>query len=866
MVTRKGIAGSVLKRQWLRDNIQLGRGTGIRTGGAIFHRLIPGVPDLGLLILLLILVIPSSVQGQDYQSLEKLVDNAEEVKMLSASDNGRWLGYYIDQGDGKRRKMRVQSTRNPNEIIERSGINVWRFVKNMLAIKTGDRMEYLDPETRKSRIFEHVKSFDYDQQQDVLLICTKEDNNQKLMLYDTDGHLLETLDNVSSYSFNGSKLIVRRKANEMNEVWVLQKRKLIRLYSTKDALRTVLPSGMQEGGYVINTRRQGKAERIYISEDLKQYEFTDENYQGYEEMTLVPSRADDRVVLKLTHIVPKEKGLVDIWYGTDFNLAKHIRATRETLQVEWNPFTNEQRLLTHPDYYGETAIGNNLYLKYAVDKDQVDVMDKAAGKGSDKLYLWNAVTDVYTFIADIQKQVVISPDGKYLLIEQPGCWTLFNTRNLMLENLDVSQSAKPYFTSQKAVLWTEGDRVFKMNLPNKATKDMYFAEDGNIELLNYERISTELQYPRDFRSVNAGLGLLLKISYPVDNTQSLAWFRNGKLSVIMPRTKDHITEFSKMQSQEDFYWIRENFNQPPKVELKRGSEKSKTMYVSNPALDMMKIAEARKLYYKGADGEKVSGTLFMPLNYDTDKKYPVVVHIYEKQDYITNRFLRPSFSNPTGLNTALLIASGFAVYLPDISQSDKGPGISALESVNNALDALQKIESVDMQKVGLIGQSFGGYETNFIATQSRRFAAYVSGASVSDVIRTYYAFNENFNAPDYYRYEGGQNSYKNTLAENPQKYIANNPIMYAHNINAPMLLWAGKNDGNVSPEGIRSLYIALRKYRKPVIALFYEKESHSISSFGAQKDLSLKIMDWFSYFLKGKENIPWIDRQIKVRK
>ncbi|MDP9955060.1 dipeptidyl aminopeptidase/acylaminoacyl peptidase [Epilithonimonas hungarica] len=555
--------------------------------------------------------------------------------------------------------------------------------------------------------------------------------------------------------------------------------------------------------------------------------------------------------------------MVDIWYGTDFNLAKHVRPVRKTVQVEWNPYTKECRLLSHPDYFGETAIGKDLYLKYAIDKEQVDVMDKAAGKGSDKLYLWNAVTDVYTFVADVQKQIVISPDGQYLLIEQPEGWKLFNTVSLMDYDLAIDSSAAPYFISSHAVLWTEGARAYQVNLQNSMIKDIYRAKDGNIELLNYERVSTELQYPRDFRSVNVKQGLLLKITNPIDKTQSFAWFKNKKLSVIIPPTKDHITEFTKMRLRDDFYWIRENFNQLPEVKIKRSSENSKTMYISNLGVEEMMKAEFRKLYYKGADGEPVSGTLFMPLQYDPPKKYPVVVHIYEKQDYLTNRFLRPSFANATGFNTALLIASGFAVLLPDISNSEKGPGISALESLNNALDELQKIENMDMQNVGLMGQSFGGYETNFIATQSNRFAAYISGASVSDVIRTYYAFNENFNAPDYYRYEGGQNNYGFTLAENPQKYIANNPIMYAQNINAPMLLWAGKDDGNVSPEGVRSLYIALRKYQKPVIALFYEKERHSLSSLSAQKDLSLKVLDWFNYFLKEQKNIPWINLQMK---
>lgn len=821
------------------------------------------LPVIVIVLYISLALIPVGLKGQSYQKLERQVDETEQVKMLSSSDNGLWLGYYSDKGDGKKRKMIIQNTANPNQVIERSGINRWMFVKDHIGIISGERMEYLDPETGRSSVYLNVKSMDYDQEHGVLLVHYNQEAQRKLELFTPDGNLLQTLDRVDFYSFNRSQLIVRRKKGDQNEVWVMKGRVLIKLFATNDEVKNVLPSGMKQGGFVINTRKAGKSTRIYVSDNLQQYMLKGDQYGDYEEMSVIPSRADERLVLKLTHLIPKEKGLVDVWYGSDFNLVKRVRATRQTVQIDWNPLEGEQTLLMHPDYFGETPIGNSLYLKYAVDKDQVDIMDKAAGKGFDKLYLWNSVTDVHTFVADVQKQVVISLTGQYILIEQLEGWKLFDTQSLLSEKLHISSLATPYFSSSHQALWTDGGNVYQMDLRNKLKTNLYQGfKDDKIELLNFERISTGLQYPRDFRSIKIKQGILLKISNQVTKTQSYGWYKNKKMTVIIPPTKDHVTEFAKMKDNDDFYWVQENYNQLPTIKIKRDRELSKTMYVSNIAIKQIETAEIKKIYYKGADSEKITGTLFMPLNYDRSKKYPVVVHIYERQEYLTNRFLRPSFANGTGLNIALLMEQDFAVLLPDISYSDKGPGISALESVNNALDELQKIDNVDMNRIGLMGQSFGGYETNFIATQSKRFAAYISGASVSDIIRTYYAFNENFSAPDYYRYEGGQNNFKFTVAENPEKYIRNNPIMFAHNVSSPMLLWAGKDDGNVSPEGIRSLYIALRKYRKPVVALFYDKESHSLSSLEAQKDLTLRVIDWFNYFLKDQRDILWINKQM----
>jgi dipeptidyl aminopeptidase/acylaminoacyl peptidase len=87
--------------------------------------------------------------------------------------------------------------------------------------------------------------------------------------------------------------------------------------------------------------------------------------------------------------------------------------------------------------------------------------------------------------------------------------------------------------------------------------------------------------------------------------------------------------------------------------------------------------------------------------------------------------------------------------------------------------------------------------------------------------------------------------------------------MYAQNVTAPMLLWTGTDDGNVSPEGTKSMFIALRKYKKPVIALFYDKEGHAMKKQETQRDLTVKILDWFNYHLKDYKDISWIHKYIK---
>lgn len=816
-----------------------------------------------ILWIFLLIVMPQNLSAQRYEHLEKLVKDTEEMKFPQASDNGKWLAWYIFASDGTK-KMMLQSTVDKDYKQERKNIDFIMFVESHLAIQAKDTLEYLNPETGKFRFFYHVKKCIYNKQQNTLMVLYTEKEGNRLEVYDLDTNLRQTISGIQHIYSEGDETIAKKRTGDLNEALILNKGVFKTLFSTHAELSNVLPSGMKQKGFIIQTREKGRTSLYYISQDKKQYMFDGSGYDGYDQMMLNPSHSNNSIVLKLGKKIPPSKGMVDIWYGTDFDLKKHAKAVTEYIQVDWEPVSGKQILMARPGYFGETAIGNSRYLMYETDKQQVDKMDKAGGNSFDRLYLWNAVTDTYTLITDLRKQMVISPSGQYLLIQKENSWQLYNTVTLRMEDVKIPAAMIPYFTSEKEVLWVGGNRISEYNLAAKKVKEVFTTnDDSEIELVDFTRISTELGYGRDFRTADIKKSLLLKITGQKTSYTSYAGLKNRKLNIIQQPTPDEITEFKRMNKGENYYWIEENYNKRPRLVVKKGKEGPKVMYVSDQNNQKFEQAELIKISYKGSDGETVSGALYMPLNYDRSKKYPVVTHVYEKQDYMTKRFLRPSFSNPTGLNIPLLMEEGFAVLLADISQSDKGAGISALESINNALDELQKIRNVDMTKIGLMGQSFGGYETNFIAGHSNRFAAYVSGSAVSDVVRTYYGYNYHFNAPDYYRYEGRQYWFKATLAENPEKYIKNNPIMSAQNVSAPMLLWTGTDDGNVSPEGTKSMFIALRKYRKPVIALFYDKEGHSLSRAETQKDLTVKILDWFNYHLKNEKNIPWIQKYIK---
>lgn len=162
------------------------------------------------------------------------------------------------------------------------------------------------------------------------------------------------------------------------------------------------------------------------------------------------------------------------------------------------------------------------------------------------------------------------------------------------------------------------------------------------------------------------------------------------------------------------------------------------------------------------------------------------------------------------------------------------------------------VEGNMVHVTGLYGHSFGGYETNFIISQTNIFAAAVSGAGVSDIISMYFNISRNaYFQTDMWRFENQQFRIGKSLYDDKEAYVSNSPIMHAENVKTPLLLWAGKNDRIIPWNQSITYYLALRKLGVITEMLVYPDEDHSLEKPDNQKDLSRRMMAWFDHLLKG---------------
>jgi dipeptidyl aminopeptidase/acylaminoacyl peptidase len=234
------------------------------------------------------------------------------------------------------------------------------------------------------------------------------------------------------------------------------------------------------------------------------------------------------------------------------------------------------------------------------------------------------------------------------------------------------------------------------------------------------------------------------------------------------------------------------------------------------------------------------------------------VHIYERQFQFLNDYMNPSSYVGDGFNSTNFTAQGYFVLFPDMVFETANVGKSATACVLSAVDAVLAKGVVDPKKVGLIGHSFGGYTTDLIITQTDRFATAVAGAAWTDLISSYLYVGTTFYRPDFYRAEHDQLRIGQSLFEDTESYLKNSPVLQASNVKTPLLAWTGEQDRHIHYLQSMEFYLALRRLNKTHTLLVYPDEEHTLWKPKNQKDLTLRVEQWFNYYLKNETFHSWM--------
>ena len=277
----------------------------------------------------------------------------------------------------------------------------------------------------------------------------------------------------------------------------------------------------------------------------------------------------------------------------------------------------------------------------------------------------------------------------------------------------------------------------------------------------------------------------------------------------------------------------------------------------NPQIKELAWSSGTRLVdYKSDKGDKLQAALYLPANFDSTKKYPMLVTIYEKRSQQKNGFVSPSETRAP--DPSLFTNRGYIVMDPDIVYRVNDPGMSAVWCVVPAVKAAIAKGYVDDKHVGLWGHSWGGYQTAFLVTQTNIFAGAIAGAPLTNMISMDGSIYWNTGGSDAAIFEASQGRFKGVFTENLDAYVRNSPVYFANNVKTPLIILQNDKDGAVDFNQGVTYFNTLRTLGKNVIFLEYVGENHGLQRPVNQKDYAQRMGEFFDYHLKDAKPSDWI--------
>ena len=295
----------------------------------------------------------------------------------------------------------------------------------------------------------------------------------------------------------------------------------------------------------------------------------------------------------------------------------------------------------------------------------------------------------------------------------------------------------------------------------------------------------------------------------------------------------------------DLYWSEGNFD-----DVKKLSD-------INPQKDEIKWGTAELTKWRSNHGEELEGLIFKPENFDPNKKYPMIVYFYERYSSSLHAYRQPGPSRSI-VNFSYLVSHDYVVFVPDIVYRDGYPGPSSYDCVVPGVQHMINLGYVDSERIGVQGQSWGGYQTAYLVTQTDIFACGFAGAPVSNMTSAYGGIRWGSGLSRQFQYERTQSRIGGSLWEYPERYIENSPVFFADRVNTPLLIMHNDNDGAVSwYQGIE-YFMALRRNNKPTWMLVYNNEAHNLREWHNRMDLDKRMYQFFDHYLKGEPAPKWM--------
>jgi dipeptidyl aminopeptidase/acylaminoacyl peptidase len=259
--------------------------------------------------------------------------------------------------------------------------------------------------------------------------------------------------------------------------------------------------------------------------------------------------------------------------------------------------------------------------------------------------------------------------------------------------------------------------------------------------------------------------------------------------------------------------------------------------------------------YKRDDGLELTGTLYLPVGYDKNKKekMPMILWAYPREfkdkasasqnTQNPNEFTYPYYGSPLYWITKGYVILDDAAF-PIIGEGDDQPNDTfrkqLVANAKAAIDAVDNMGYIDRDRVAVGGHSYGAFMVANLLSHSDLFAAGIARSGAYNRTLTPFGFQ----------------SEERNYWEAPDVYYNMSPFMHSDKMKTPLLLIHGEADNNSGTYPMQSerYFNALKGLGATVRLVILPKESHGYRGKESILHLLWEQDQWLEKYVKNKDN------------
>lgn len=771
-----------------------------------------------------------------------------ESNWIQFSKNNRWFGCIALDKELYLVDLETKTQSRYADMLSYSFSDSGDYLAGVENVRNKKILRIINLKNKETSIIEDVKNYSWQPNKNSLLISVESQDEKEILAYDVMTQQKEII-----YSNKNSQFSHLKWSSLGNSIVFLDQsdsENYIRFYKLKQGVKTLDNLKLQKRfpGFIICDKE------VLVSEDGSRIFFYRKRIKSplKEAETMEVWNSDDPWIYpKMKDFQTRElQNLLTIWFTDTDSIIAIETEEKPTSALRIN---NNYAIVFHKMQYEPR------YREFPIS----DIYVKDLSSGQEDL----VVKEQYTESGFI----TLSPSGQYVAYFKNLDWWVYDIYNKKTVNITKNLNGVFYNNEMDRagykhpvgkIGWTLNDKYI---IINDAFDIWLISPDGNYkeritkgqeEGVKYRIITDQNYVNYHTSSINAMYnsllynpekGVLLEKKNKLHKTGFAVW-KGEKLKDLLFEDKN-LSGFIATENLAHIFYGKQRYNQPTAIfHYNLATNQETLIYQSNEKLMGYDLGRAELIHYKVGDDE-LTGTLMYPANFDPNKEYPMIVCIYERMSGKINDFVPPSEFGYDGFNRLSYITNGYFVLYPDIYYTIGEPGVSALNCVTSAVNKALENGNIDKSKLGLLGHSFGGYETAFIATQTDMFAAIVAGAAVTDFTSHYHSVGWNWNMPEIWRYENQQWRMGDSYYNIKEAYLRNSPLHQVENVKTPLLLWTGKEDYQIIWTQSIEMFIALKRLNKPSKLLIFENDGHVLFDKVNQRKLSKEIKNWFDSYL-----------------